>query len=115
MDGAGFGERGEGLGERGFCSRALARNKAVSVACRRPSYLSLPAQREVTQRNGLIQSADTTSRLCRGLGSHSHLPDTRSGHTEPYLETEAINFLSCRISFPPLLAGEGWGGVAPWP
>ena len=62
---------------------AVARDKAVSVACRRPSYLSLLAQREVTQRNGLIQSADTTSQLCLGFGSSSRLRDTRSGHTAP--------------------------------
>jgi hypothetical protein len=32
-----------------------------SSACRRPSHFSLLAQREVTKRNGLLESADPTS------------------------------------------------------
>jgi hypothetical protein len=46
------------------CIGAIARWLAcsgLSVACRRPSHFSLLAQREVTKRNGLFESADPTS------------------------------------------------------
>ena len=75
-------------GRRAPRSCAFARNKAVSVACRRPSHLSLLAQSKVAQRNGLVQSADPTSQKYRGLRSHSRLRDTRHGHAASYLETE---------------------------
>jgi hypothetical protein len=39
----------------------------LSSACRRPSHFSLLAQREVTKRNGLVESADPTSLVGRGV------------------------------------------------
>ncbi|MDE2087410.1 MAG: hypothetical protein KGI63_09265, partial [Xanthomonadaceae bacterium] len=71
-----------------------ASDRAVSDACRRPSYFSLLAQREITQRNGLIQSAAITSRAFRGSWSYARLRDKRYGHTAPYLKTEVVAALA---------------------
>jgi len=61
----------------------LGRLRRVSVACRRPSYFSLLAQRKVAQRNGLDEPAGTTSPLCRGAWINGAPPDLRCGHPAP--------------------------------
>ena len=92
---------------------AIARNKAVSVACRRPSHFSLLAHAAAgTAANGeagpkgggqdarsqekwpremasFNQYAEPTSRLCRRHWNYSRLRDTQCGHSAPYLETES--------------------------
>ena len=112
---------GERARVRGGCSRQPPLAFATWLACgglsaafRRPSYFSLlahatarsggerrsrpagrragcPESREVTKRNGLVQSAGTTIRLCRGLGERSHLCDRRCSHSAPHLETEGMD------------------------
>ena len=52
-----------------------------------------PESSKVAQRNGLVQSADLTSRLCRGIWNHSRLRDTRCGHTAAYLGTEGLTLV----------------------
>ena len=73
-------------GAFGVCRRGLprlGRLRRVSVACRRPSYFSLRAQRKVAQRNGLDEPAGTTSPLCRGAWINGTPPDLRCGHPAP--------------------------------
>jgi hypothetical protein len=67
---------GEKVGMRGFMVGLVARLLAcggLSDACRRPSYFSLLAQREVAKRNGLIEPADPTSLGGRGVWEQAWL------------------------------------------
>ncbi len=71
-----------------------------------------PESREVTQRNGLVRSAGTTSTTCRGRWNCSRLCDRRCGHAATYLGTEVRGKVSRRVA--PLWLCSGLAVTSLW-